>query len=511
MSIKRKIIAGFFGLLIPVYIINAYFLYQSTQNLNKAVYLKEKSLPNYILLGDLKSSVGEVTNWLTNVAATRSAKGYKQGYGNAEKSFKAAKSSLTKLIDNYKALNKKTTTLDKIAGQIDTFYEVGKEMAYAYKDGGTDAGNEMMNVFFQVSNEFQDTINELEKEIQTSHLETVDSMEAKLTATKVLIGVFSTVFAILSIIISILIANLIVRPIRGLIRVIKDIHHKKDLSLKVEVKGNDEMTQMSKEFNFMMDKLYANEKELTATRDALWGEMQLAKKIQTCLVPSSPAIDKCEVLGYMQTADEVGGDYYDVINSTFKEDGKDWLVIGDVSGHGVPAGLVMMMVQSLIHAIIKTGHYNTPAEVLTQVNKTLTQNIRLLSENKYMTITLLSLKKDGTLEYAGAHQDLLIYRKKKKVIEQIETPGFWIGIEDDIEPLLVNNKIKLDKGDLLFLFTDGVTEAILSHEMFEINGIRKVMEKHSEESLETVKSKLLEALSGYKQLDDITFMMVRRI
>ncbi|MDJ0762757.1 MAG: triple tyrosine motif-containing protein [Myxococcota bacterium] len=76
--------------------------------------------------------------------------------------------------------------------------------------------------------------------------------------------------------------------------------------------------------------------EVNETKDALWGEMQLAQKIQTVLLPDTPQLPGYDITAYMQTADEVGGDYYDVIQM----EGTYWLVIGDVSGHGVPAGLV---------------------------------------------------------------------------------------------------------------------------------------------------------------------------
>lgn len=478
--------------------------------MKRASYLKEKSLPNYVLLGKLKSSVNEITNWLTNVAATRFAEGYDEGYKHAEGNLKIAKSVLDKLIENYIKQKKDTTQLKKINKQIDTFYEVGKEMAFAYRDGGTDAGNEMMSVFFGVSKEFRLSIQNLEKEIESSHEETVDSMENDLTTTRIITIVFSTIFAILGIVLSIIISNYLVGPIRKLIHVIRVIQEKKDLSQKVEVKGKDEMAALSEEFNYMMDKLFENDKELRATRDALWGEMELAKKIQTCLVPENPKIEGCEVLGFMQTADEVGGDYYDVINP-FKAGQKNWFVIGDVSGHGVPAGLVMMMVQSLVNSIIHTGYFNSPAEVLIEVNKTLTENIRKLSENKYMTITLFAMDEKGNIEFAGAHQDIVTYRKKTKSIEFIETTGFWIGIEDDIEPFINNEKTKINKGDVMVLYTDGVTESVnREQQMFEKRGIKAVLEKYHDESLEVIRDNLLSSLKEYKNNDDITFMLLRK-
>lgn len=104
------------------------------------------------------------------------------------------------------------------------------------------------------------------------------------------------------------------------------------------------------------EEMKVTNEELTNARNHLWGEMQLARKIQTVLLPKKPVIPGYEIAAYMETADEVGGDYYDVINA----DGKNWLVIGDVSGHGVPAGLIMMMAQTAIHTVLKERPHARP-------------------------------------------------------------------------------------------------------------------------------------------------------
>lgn len=83
----------------------------------------------------------------------------------------------------------------------------------------------------------------------------------------------------------------------------------------------------------------------------------------------------------MKPADDVGGDYYDVINIG----GYDWIVIGDVSGHGVTAGLVMMMVQTSIHSVLQGNPGIKPSELIEQVNSVIIGNIRKFNENKYLT------------------------------------------------------------------------------------------------------------------------------
>jgi serine phosphatase RsbU (regulator of sigma subunit) len=141
------------------------------------------------------------------------------------------------------------------------------------------------------------------------------------------------------------------------------------------------------ELKSAIEALTATNVMLTETRNALWGEMELAKKLQTVLLPKGPAIPGYHITAHMKPAAEVGGDYYDIIN----EEGRDWLVIGDVSGHGVPAGLIMMMAQTAIRTAIRMNPDLPPSRLLSVINGILTGNIKRLDENRYMTITVFRI------------------------------------------------------------------------------------------------------------------------
>jgi hypothetical protein len=126
--------------------------------------------------------------------------------------------------------------------------------------------------------------------------------------------------------------------------------------------------------------------KLNEAMKELWGEMELAKTIQTALVPRKFELRNCEVAAVMRPADQVGGDYYDVL----EVGGVEWVLIGDVSGHGVPAGLIMMMCQTSVRSVLAANPNIGPDELLALVNRTLTQNIERLGEDKYMTISALA-------------------------------------------------------------------------------------------------------------------------
>lgn len=251
--------------------------------------------------------------------------------------------------------------------------------------------------------------------------------------------------------------------------------------------------------------LAAANRQIAEVRDALWGEMALAKKIQTALIPARPEFPGFEVSASLSPADEVGGDYFDV----FAAEGRHWLAIGDVSGHGVPAGLIMMMAQTAVHAALRRDP--DPAALLSVVNDTLTENIRRLGESKYMTLTLLESLEDGEFRFAGLHQDLLVYRAADGAVEEIETRGAWIGLVDDIRDISPVDRFFLAPGDVLLLFTDGVTEAVgPTGDMFGQDRLAEVLRETGAGSAAEIRCAVERAISAHVRDDDVTLLVCKR-
>jgi hypothetical protein len=239
----------------------------------------------------------------------------------------------------------------------------------------------------------------------------------------------------------------------------------------------------------------------------LWGEMELAKKIQTALVPHELSLRDCEVAAVMRPTTQVGGDYYDV----FEVDGTEWVLIGDVSGHGVPAGLVMMMCQTSVHSVVTARPNISPDELLATVNRTLTQNIERLGEDKYMTISALRRDKDGSFKVAGMHQDLLVYRARSGRVEHLRAEGTWLGIAKNIRGLNPVRSLKLDPGDVLVLYTDGITEARRGGEMLDLHGLERAVLAHGNASASGMLNGILETLEGYEIKDDVAAVIVKQL
>jgi serine phosphatase RsbU (regulator of sigma subunit) len=273
-------------------------------------------------------------------------------------------------------------------------------------------------------------------------------------------------------------------------------------------------------FRMFINQLHLNltNHELLEARDALWGEMELAKKIQTVLLPEKPSVRGCEISTYMSPAAEVGGDYYDIINAG----DADWIAIGDVSGHGVSSGLIMMMAQASINTIVVQNQDIEPSEILRAVNRTIAKNIKQIDEEKFMSIILLKCREPGTFRYSGILQDIMIYRCSAGSVELVKTEGMLLGIRYDINnQILKNRSLSIDCGDVILLYTDGITEAWIKgsvpdhrdpkKDMFGIERLKDILCGLGDRSTDDIRRGILKELAGYTCNDDVTMVIIKRI
>jgi serine phosphatase RsbU (regulator of sigma subunit) len=243
-------------------------------------------------------------------------------------------------------------------------------------------------------------------------------------------------------------------------------------------------------------------------------ELDVARRIQTSLLPhcTHGLHAELDIAAKMLPADEVGGDYYD---AALDGDGVLWLTIGDVSGHGLIPGLVMMMAQTA-HSVIRLGCTVAPSKMVARMNCTLYDNIvERLRSNLYMTFVALRYEGSGCFVYAGLHIDLLVHRQRTDEIEQLSTQGMWLGIEADIANTTVDARLQLEIGDTLVLCTDGLHEALSpSGQMLDIAGMRRLARKHAHLPTTAMAEAILKDAREWcadHRRDDMTVMVVRRI
>ncbi len=248
--------------------------------------------------------------------------------------------------------------------------------------------------------------------------------------------------------------------------------------------------------------------DLKAARDALWGEMEIAKRIQTSLLPSVHEFRAYKVAATMLPAEEVGGDYYDIFAA---DTGETWIAIGDVSGHGVESGLIMMMTQTSIRTTVNRAAGCTPAAALDQVNVVIKQNISRLGVDRYMTLCIMRVD-DHAITFAGRHQDILIYRAATGGVETVRTEGSWIGVADDISASTTDRTAKINPGDIVVLYTDGVTEAMNGRgELYGEDRLRHAVARSAHKSVDDIMTSLVRDVQAHmdRQQDDISVVVLR--
>ncbi|MCP3950654.1 MAG: SpoIIE family protein phosphatase [Desulfobacterales bacterium] len=249
--------------------------------------------------------------------------------------------------------------------------------------------------------------------------------------------------------------------------------------------------------------------ELKLARDSIWSEMELAKRIQTALLPHNQNIKGFQIAATMLPAKEVGGDYYDIIDTPNRY---NWVTIGDVSGHGVDSGLIMMMAQTSILSKIDAEGDCLPSAMLSSVNTIIRENISRLGSDHYMTMMALRID-ESTITVAGKHQDVVMYRSALNRTESISVPGTWLGITDDIKGSLTDSSFEMHKGDIALLFTDGVTEATdAAGEMFGQNRLEQALNKYADLPVGKLRNKIIQEVRDFQkeQLDDITVVVIKK-
>jgi sigma-B regulation protein RsbU (phosphoserine phosphatase) len=351
-------------------------------------------------------------------------------------------------------------------------------------------------------------------------------------------------YQILAILMSLLIVTIAVfaasKRITGGISALADAARRiqaKDYSVRVAIASKDEVGEAGEAFNRMAEQIsYHTEnleqlveertaqiedaKEEISTLNAqlqrenrrLGTELAVAERIQLMVLPLHQELEEfqaLEIAAYMRPAEEVGGDYYDVL----KSGNRLKIGIGDVTGHGLESGVLMLMVQSVARALQEAG--NTDAvKFLTDLNSALFKNIVRTKIDKHLTLAFLDY--DGKeMILSGQHEEVVIVRANGKV-ERIDTMdlGIPIGLEADISAFIKTREIAFEKGDVILLHTDGVTEAENdAGELFGIERLCREALRLKDQSAEKVVSGIVATLmlfiGSQKIYDDITLLAVR--
>lgn len=246
-------------------------------------------------------------------------------------------------------------------------------------------------------------------------------------------------------------------------------------------------------------------------KERLSREMEIASKIQTCLLPPVPELADYDVAVSMVPAEEVGGDFVDLLPDA--QAGAFWMGIGDVTGHGLTPGLIMMMAQSVFNSLARTPGM-TPKELYDGMNRVLYQNIKdRLRTSDHMTMSLLKHEADGSFVHCGSHLDILVYRAESREVERIVTDGPWVGMLPECEDFTTEIRFDLEPDDVLLLYTDGLIEVQnAEQEQWDMDRLCESLARHAHLDAREIQAKVLaDSLHwAHKVLDDISMIVVKR-
>jgi len=252
--------------------------------------------------------------------------------------------------------------------------------------------------------------------------------------------------------------------------------------------------------------------QLTSENLRLGAEIEVAQRIQHMVLPTKDelgGIHKLEIAAYMEPADEVGGDYYDVLQL----DDRIKVGIGDVTGHGLESGVLMLMVQSTAVALQERGP-SDPKQFLAALNSAICRNIKRTNTDKHLTLCFLDFEQDK-LTLSGQHEELIVLRTtgECEIVDTFDL-GFPIGLVDDIGTYLQTREIPFDPGDVVILFTDGVTEAESAQgELFGMDRLVDSAKRHNgpraSRILEGILADVMAHIGAQVIHDDITLLVIR--
>jgi len=257
-------------------------------------------------------------------------------------------------------------------------------------------------------------------------------------------------------------------------------------------------------------------------------ELEVTRRLQKMVLPTEEElanIKGLEIAVYMEPADEVGGDYVDVL----QYNGRIKIMIGDVTGHGLESGVVMLMTQAAVRTLL-TSEEHDPTRFLSILNRMIYDNLQRMQTNKSLTLTMLdyfptsapSLKAGhkkitiGNFRLSGQHEELIIVRQAGQV-ELVDTMdlGIPLGLEDDISDFIDQRIIKLHPGDGIVLYTDGITEAEnMAGEQYGLERMCMIVSRHWAQKAVAIKQALIEDLHQFigsqKIYDDITLLVLKQ-
>jgi serine phosphatase RsbU (regulator of sigma subunit) len=402
-------------------------------------------------------------------------------------------------------LIKFNSVVEQLAAQLDKLiYPTALVEYYAYLDGS----DRVLNSSFEL---WDKTINELDFLLQKR----IDSLVAR----KNLIYIFIVIVLAIVVYLFVSFYLAVMQTVFVLDEASKNMASGK-IDHKIILDNKDELGQVVGAFNKIAEALVGANQEITVLNDRLKAEnmrmsaeLDVTRKIQQMLLPKDRELKEVvglDIAGFMESADEVGGDYYDVL----QHEGRVKIGIGDVTGHGLESGVLMIMLQTAVRTLLA---YNEPDAVrfLTAINSVIYDNMQRMNCDKNASLALLDYH-EGMLKLSGQHEEMIVVRCNGSV-ERFDTIdlGFPIGLDEDIADFVAQTLVQLHSGDVVVLYTDGITEAKnMNKVLYGLDRLIKVIQINWQRTATEIGDAVIEDVRAHigqqKVFDDITLLILKQ-
>ncbi len=334
------------------------------------------------------------------------------------------------------------------------------------------------------------------------------ALSARIWATELRIIILAIFGVSLGVLLAIVFGSTITKPLH-ILKKGAEILATGDLTHRVEVKTKDEIYDLAQTFNKMAAELQESTKALIY-KERVGKELELARQIQKRIIPAKvPQIAGIDLAAGIIPAEEIGGDCYDFLQ--LNED-EMLFYLGDVTGHGVPSGIVVSIANALLYSYADQANLD---EILNEVNQVLKAKTM---PNMFITMVLMKwLASQNKFTYVSAgHEQIIHYRAKEGQTVLLPAGGLALGMVADISQLINVRDIPLDSGDVLVIYSDGIPEAWRNEkEMYGMKRLMAIVQEYSNfPTALSIKNALISDVylyrQGYKQMDDITCIVLKK-
>lgn len=298
-------------------------------------------------------------------------------------------------------------------------------------------------------------------------------------------------------------AHAMIRPLFVMVEAVKRLA-KGDFSARIDIKTGDERDLLAKSFNEMVPQL----KDRMQMRESL----EVAKEIQQNLLPQEiPNLRGFDIAAKSVYCDETGGDYFDFFPCDDDHCSRFGIAVGDVTGHGVGAALLMATARALIRGLV-TRPENL-ADCLTQVNSLLSTDVR--DTGRFMSLFFLMIEEGSrNISWVRAgHDPAILIDPARETVEELMGPGMVLGVEEDYCYEQVDKGIET-AGTIIFIGTDGIWEAHnFKGELFGKDRLHQIIRDNADKSAGAIQGAVLDAVGKFRgsvpQEDDITLVVIK--